>query len=106
MHTIDGRVLSYIPQPDHERAAQQPEVDEAGKTPAHALEWLLDSAAERIKAGDATLRPTCSAVRAFPNAAPSAPRARGPRTNQVLAVPPSRLAVDVEASLGHHAGIQ
>ncbi|WFD40400.1 galactose-6-sulfurylase [Malassezia japonica] len=62
MHTIDGRVLSYIPQPDHERAAQQPEVDEAGKTPAHALEWLLDSAAERIKAGDATLRPTCSAL--------------------------------------------
>ncbi|KOS16493.1 protein farnesyltransferase alpha subunit [Malassezia pachydermatis] len=44
----DHEVLKLLRVQDHAYAVAHPEEDEAGRTPPHALEWLLDSAAQQL----------------------------------------------------------
>lgn len=64
MADIANEVAAFVPDGDHVRAAEHPETDEAGRTPAHALEWLLDATVERYQASqDEALRNEGHAVR-------------------------------------------
>ncbi|WFC96166.1 galactose-6-sulfurylase [Malassezia brasiliensis] len=63
MGDIVSEVATFVSDRDHVRSAEHPETDEAGRTPPHALEWLLDSAIEQYQATqDESLRKEVHAI--------------------------------------------
>lgn len=64
MTDIADQVAAFVPDRDHVHSAEHPEIDEAGRTPPYALEWLLDAAIEQYQASqDEALRNEGRAVR-------------------------------------------
>ena len=99
MQSIEDVISTYVPDMDHARAANDRNMDENGKTVAHALEWLLDSSVERLASShdDANLQQTCKNV-----CEPHSPRSC--LVCAMLTRPESNTGDFVKASSVHHSG--